>query len=528
MWYWSRMAIRGQWSVTLVIAGLWAISLLYGEMFAFWFPLFSCSWPVIELNGTNAEDFHVKPIKIALIADPQITHQADDRSPVPTTLKFSEFYSDVYMRRAFRSSVLAMEPDRIIILGDLIEGGYLLSDEEWNVIEKRFEHAFDQSERGSKKGLGRLPVYYLPGSQDLGSADIQVKRPEILNRNFAAFGPLEYVVPIGGVEFVFTNAKAYDGLESSIQANATWGLSKQFSSDETHIPRVLLTATPLYKSSDVACKRQHVSELTDEFVTGMPEMLHVDKPEGYLTLETTSRLLNLTKPMIVFSAHGYQGCSLTHTMYGSIIEHTVGTFNWQQENLHPSFMMISVAPESVSGSLDLVSVSQCFLPVQTWIYTWYLFAFLTGLVSIFTWPSQGVDVSGFFFKVIHYSKEIFRPDGGVKAKDEDADNGDWEMMWDAEGGMHLVKAQKTVIATKNTTQGVDRRGTALVRPAAKRQPGLEVETIISMDSNPSVHRTTRTRNRIFYYWFWFALGPLAVLTSLNFSLYVMLLMKDWT
>lgn len=46
------MAIRGQWSVTLVIAGLWAISLLYGEMFAYWFPIFSCSWPVIELVST--------------------------------------------------------------------------------------------------------------------------------------------------------------------------------------------------------------------------------------------------------------------------------------------------------------------------------------------------------------------------------------------------------------------------------------------------------------------------------------------
>ncbi|BBN11165.1 ethanolamine phosphate phosphodiesterase [Marchantia polymorpha subsp. ruderalis] len=522
------MAIRGQWSVTLVIAGLWAISLLYGEMFAYWFPIFSCSWPVIELNGTNAEDFNVKPIKIALIADPQITHQAGDRSPVPTTLKFSEFYSDIYMRRAFRSSVLAMEPDRIIILGDLIEGGYRLSDEEWNVIEKRFEHAFDQAERGSKKGSGRLPVYYLPGMQDLGSAEIQAKRPEILNRNFAAFGPSEYIVPIGGVEFIFTNAKAYDGIESSIQANARWGLSDRISSDGTHIPRVLLTATPLYKSNDVACKRQHVSETADEFVTGLPEMLHVDKPEDYLTLETTTKLLNLTKPMIVFSAHGYQGCSLTHAMYGSVTEHTVGTFNWQQENLHPSFMMISVAPESVSGSLDLVSVSQCFLPVQTWIYTWYLFAFLTGLVSIFTWPSQGVDVSGFFFKVMKYCKEIFRPDGGVKAKDEDADNGDWEMMWDAEGGMHLVKAHRTVIATKNTTQGVDRRGTALVRPAAKREPGSEVETIVRMDPSHSVHRTTRTRNRILYNWLRFALGPLAVLISLNFSLYVMLLMKDWT
>ncbi|KAL2623493.1 hypothetical protein R1flu_003698 [Riccia fluitans] len=517
------MGLRSQYMVTIFVAGLWAISLLYGEMFAFWVPLFSCTWPALK-DGSTAGNTHVKSIKIALIPDPQITHKDAGGASV-TNMKFSEFYSDIYMRRAFRSSVLEMYPDRVIILGDLLEGGSLLSDPEWEALHRRFEHVFDQSQRVSQ-GLERVPVDYLPGIQDLGSVDVQSKVPEIRSRNEAAFGALEYSINVGGAEFLFTNPRAFDGLESSMKENASWGLlSKISSDDEVQPPRVLFTSVPLYKPSNAPCRAKKNDESVRRTLS-----LNADKPEEYLTSETTTRLLNLTKPIMVVSAHGRHVCSMNHTtVYGSIIEHTAGTFNWLQENLYPSFMMISVASEPVSGSSDLVSVSVCFLPVQTRIYAWYLVSLVSGLLAIFAWPTQGVDLYGVVVKVHQYFREIFRPDGGVKLKDEDADNGDWEMMWDAEGGMHLVKAQKVVSATGNATQGGDRRGSAFARSAARRQSALDLEeSVMTMESNLKDTVTMRAKTHMLPIRLLQALGPLAVLASSSLSLYVMLLMKDWT
>jgi hypothetical protein len=66
-----------------------------------------------------------------------------------------------------------------------------------------------------------------------------------------------------------------------------------------------------------------------------------------------------------------------HTLIVAMVlmcgQHTVGTFSWQQGNHYPSFMLLSIAPNSV-GALSLenvVATRLCFLPVQLAIYIWY-------------------------------------------------------------------------------------------------------------------------------------------------------------
>lgn len=50
----------------------------------------------------------------------------------PKSLAFQivQFYTDLYMRRSFFSSILPFKPDVILFLGDYFDGGPYLSDEE--------------------------------------------------------------------------------------------------------------------------------------------------------------------------------------------------------------------------------------------------------------------------------------------------------------------------------------------------------------------------------------------------------------
>jgi hypothetical protein len=57
------------------------------------------------------------------------------------------------------------------------------------------------------------------------------------------------------------------------------------------------------------------------------------------------------------------------------------------------------------------------------------------------WPSQGLQLGWFFEQMTEVFGEIFKYQS-VKAKDEDSE---WEMIWDAEGGMHLINKGSKVV-----------------------------------------------------------------------------------
>lgn len=51
-------------------------------------------------------------------------------APKSFLLETAQFYTDIYMRRVFLSSVLPFKPDVVLFLGDYFDGGLVLSDEE--------------------------------------------------------------------------------------------------------------------------------------------------------------------------------------------------------------------------------------------------------------------------------------------------------------------------------------------------------------------------------------------------------------
>lgn len=55
-------------------------------------------------------------------------------APKSFALEMAQFYTDLYMRRAFIASVLPFKPDVILHLGDHFDGGPHLSDEEYGLF----------------------------------------------------------------------------------------------------------------------------------------------------------------------------------------------------------------------------------------------------------------------------------------------------------------------------------------------------------------------------------------------------------
>lgn len=119
------------WKLTIFLTLVWALSLLYGEMFAFWIPsLWTCSWPPPS-SSMDKVDNPGDYVKIAVLTDPQLMDKTSlNLAPKSLALEMAQFYTDLYMRRAFLSSVLPFRPDIILFLGDYFDGGPFLSDEE--------------------------------------------------------------------------------------------------------------------------------------------------------------------------------------------------------------------------------------------------------------------------------------------------------------------------------------------------------------------------------------------------------------
>lgn len=482
-------------------------------------------------------------MKVAVIADPQLTDRTTHGMKADSfALKATQFYSDIFMRRSFRTTVLALQPDEIVFLGDYFDGGPNLSENEYNESLKRFWHIFDQSKRGSKARFSRAPFHYLFGNHDLGYAGLQSERPEILERYRRNFGPIEHMDKIGAVDFVFVDSQSLDGSNADFRTNSAWDFIQNVSTEAySHRPKVLLSHIPLYRPDDTPCGILRSSQVINQRITWSRSASQKIMYQNYLSEETTVRLLDFLRPALVLSGHDHDQCSIKHrTPSISVIEHTVGSFSWQNGNLYPSFLLLSINSQSPLTEEGILSSRLCFLPYQTFIYIWYAVLLAISLVTLLTWPTQGIDWEHSCHRLWnHFSILISnKPYSGVKEKEEDA-NYDYEMVWDAEGSMHLIRKASVHYEYRSGGNQAVARSTALAQSVVKRTTVSEPSNMASMttvtteQSTPEgnvgmVGRSSRSTVSLVTRRVWQALGPLVALASVNVGLYVMLMMNDWT
>ncbi|CAA7401135.1 unnamed protein product [Spirodela intermedia] len=513
--------------LTLLLCCAWAGTLLYGEMFTYWLPFWTCSWPHGEFSSSimgikqNPDD----RLNVAVLADPQLMDRTSlGLPPESMVLEAAKFYTDLYMRRSFLSSILPFKPDIVLFLGDQFDGGPLLSDQEWKESLNRFKHIFYLKERGRDADI---KLYYLSGNHDIGYSGLHSHHPEVISRFEKDFGLRNYRFSVQKVDFIVIDAQTLDGPTKGNFTSLTWDFIKNISKDPSPNSRVLLTHIPLHRPDGTPCGPHRVSPIINQRVS------HAGPDQGityqnYLTEKTSEKLLELIKPMLVLSGHDHDQCSVTHsTSFGPVVEHTLGTVSWQQGNLYPSFMLLSVFAPAVINTTQghQVSTSLCFLPRQTHIYIWYLCLFAVTILMVSFWPSSGVGCWDRFVQVI----SSFITTTKEKNEDEDCE---YEMVWDAEGSMHLVKkATPKALASSSNDTGLMGRGNAIARPAAKKYLRQEAEPSFAVDMSTDVKsaetcsgksRAGRAAQRLVR-----ILRLLLIIATVNVPLYIMLLFKDW-
>ncbi|XP_043697462.1 uncharacterized protein LOC122648298 isoform X2 [Telopea speciosissima] len=321
----------------------------------------------------------------------------------------------------------------------------------------------------------------------------------------------------------------------------SWNFVKNISMDARLIPRVLLAHIPLYRPDWTSCGPHRSSPIINQRISHAAfdqEIIY----QNYLSEETSSHLLDLVKPVLVLSGHDHDQCTVTHQRkFGPVTEHTVGTISWQQGNLYPSFMLLSVSKLSFSNRTDLedaVSTRLCFLPMQTHIYIWYLSLFVITLLVPLLRPANGFGCWNHYSRFIGIIRRAISGNtfkGGHKEKDEN-EICEYETMWDAEGSMHLVRKASKVSFTSSIDTELVGRGNAVVRSWMKKQMSQNTDASLSLEMNGDVRldgtgkfpqRSTYKFRRMISLRLFRTFQMLVVIAALNVPLYIMLLFKDW-
>ncbi|KAI3463178.1 hypothetical protein Pfo_019841 [Paulownia fortunei] len=517
------------WNLTVFLSILWALNLLYGEWFAYLVPsLWTCSWPHLQRPSSSLLNGSSNYVKIAVVTDPQLMDRTSlPLAPKSLALEIAQFYTDLYMRRAFLSSVLPFNPDVVLFLGDYFDGGYILSDEEWQESLGRLRHIFNLN---ILQKTSNIKVYYLSGNHDIGYAAFNSRKPEIVKRYEREFGARNFKVTLGKVDFIAVDAQTLDGDPGGNLTSTTWDFVKIVSKDISSTPRVLLTHIPLYRPDQTPCGPRRSSPIINQ------RIYHADRDQeivyqNYITKNSTNVLLDLIRPALVLSGHDHDQCTVTHmSKHGPVREHTVGTVSWQQGNLYPSFMLLSASNSTMSDGdtpEDSVSTHLCFLPMQTHIYLWYLSLFAMTLVIVLLWPAKEVLILRRLGDLMVYIRSLYNSfSSGVKEKNED-ENCEYEEIWDAEGSMHLIKKTKKVSTFLNESNSVE-RGNAVMRSKVRKQMGPDID---ASTPDVSIHigsaRTNKSKAKMIIWRLLRALRALITIAAFNVPLYVLLVFKDW-
>ncbi|EXB64643.1 Cell division control protein 1 [Morus notabilis] len=389
-------------------------------------------------------------VKIAVITDPQLMDRTSlSLAPKSLALEMAQFYTDLYMRRAFVVSILPFKPDVILYLGDYFDGGPYLSDEDlirWQELLDRFNHIFALDSQGRHRDI---KVYFLSGNHDIGYESIVTHRPEVVNRYEKKFGKRNYRFTAGKVEFIAIDAQTLDARHQQNLASSPLEFVKNVSMDVQSYPRVLLTHIPLYRQDEMYCGPNRKSPVINQRIsrTADGEIRY----QNYVSDKTSDFLLELIKPVLILSGHDHDQCTINH--------------------------------ESTSQSvMELLS-------------------------SLFS---------------------------ATKEKNEDL-NCEYEMMWDAEGSMHLVKKLNTPIVTRSSEMNPE-RGSAVIRPTARKNSSQESDISLSVENSADIGsdhmtklapRASKSWRKIVIQRLLRTFLMLSIIAAVNVPLYIILLFKDW-
>ncbi|KAJ5334566.1 hypothetical protein N7452_006969 [Penicillium brevicompactum] len=217
--------VKSIFTIPNAIIILWLLSIRWGERRVFEDHINQCLWDSWEDWPQDATPHH-----IAFIADPQLVdpHTYPGRPWPLSTLTMR--YTDQYMRRSFSLIQEHLEPDSVLFLGDLFDGGREWAtatstspearwqgykDSYWKKEFRRFTKIFldpwEKANTAPVDGRGRRLIASLPGNHDLGFGN-GVQEP-VRDRFESFFGKTNQVNVIGNHTFVSVDSVSLSAMD---------------------------------------------------------------------------------------------------------------------------------------------------------------------------------------------------------------------------------------------------------------------------------------------------------------------------
>eukprot|EP01063_Lacrimia_lanifica_P015728 TRINITY_DN223_c0_g4_i1.p1 TRINITY_DN223_c0_g4~~TRINITY_DN223_c0_g4_i1.p1 ORF type:complete len:444 (+),score=127.52 TRINITY_DN223_c0_g4_i1:80-1411(+) len=379
------------------LGAVWAAALLWGECGVFMAGGPCRRWRA-ERGGAGAAPWGGEegwPCALAAVADPQLTDAFSyGMAPGSAALAAAEHVSDVYMRRAFRWGVVWRErPADVLLLGDLFDGGRVLSDVDWAAHLARLEAIFP----GSTRSGGRF--WHVAGNHDVGLG--RYHNCGAAARWAAAFGPRNAQKLFGGggvhtaalvdapawthqdhlrppnvdtpCKYCITELTAC--MQEEVRAAAA------FTEDAARRglpPLLAATHIPLWRPNQPCGNPRQRPGTAVEPLRGMSY-------QNTLPQQATADILAALDPVLVLSGDDHDTCAFLHPT--GVLEITVPTFSWLQGQRIPGFAAVRPDP---SGAPRVV-VDVCPLPDQRRIYSTYGALLCLSAAAIFTKPLWAAD-----------------------------------------------------------------------------------------------------------------------------------------
>ncbi|KAJ2747164.1 hypothetical protein GGI20_000778 [Coemansia sp. BCRC 34301] len=315
-----------------------------------------------------------KPMHVALVADPQIVdHYSYEQTGL--LLRVTEFFTDIYLRKAYNVLQTVRHPQTIIFLGDMLDGGREWDDVDWMAEHERYKSIF------RNRTPGTMPVYNMAGNHDIGIGNTVIGHA--LDRFHRYVGPTNQVLDMGGHQIVLLDTLTLESDSDQVSA-ASRHLVDRMRNETANKPRLLFSHVPLWRPNDTYCGplRQHsVKSLLNR--------------RGYqfrdqLFQNTTAMLLDAIKPAAVFSGDDHDTCTVSHPVPGSAnaTEYTIGALGWASGVPIASYGLLTLYP--ATGGLPAAHiVKSCFLPYQLGIYKVYGASFVVSLAIVMAYWFRG-------------------------------------------------------------------------------------------------------------------------------------------
>ncbi|KAK9462735.1 Metallo-dependent phosphatase-like protein [Lipomyces oligophaga] len=350
--------------IELIGVIFWTVILFWGEFWVTSNAISNCGWTTWEHWKADA-----RPTRIVVLADPQIVDDNTYPGRPRALERATEMYSDIYLHRVWTGIATWLQPDAIIFLGDLFDGGREWKDNfKWEAEYNRFRRIFPDR---------NVPLYYVVGNHDIGIGTGVLS--ETVDRFEKFFGEANGVFELGNHSLVLLDSLSLMNREDQSINNKSRKLLQNLATEKPELPRVLFTHIPLFRPGDANCGSKREGSKSLPLTKGYQYQTALDQ-------DLTSEILTSICPVVIFSGDDHDACEYTHEYLNPITstlvytqEFTVKSVSMAMGVWWPGFELISLWNP---GQLDYTFQTKlCVLPSQ---YTIWMIYGISALLTIVT------------------------------------------------------------------------------------------------------------------------------------------------